>query len=262
MHDLYRIGYRLNVSPRWRDGIMKTARIIFPGYQTPALLALFVTLGVSGCSQSSLWMARSDADHSTTVDLVFEDKDETAVPEFNPPAAVSSRSRFIPTGFTEMVASGDAEEGTARPLVPPAIPATGVFTRPISMIPAAGSGSSHQDKSQFTAIATSRKSLITLGASENLDEKVRNATGIVVLDFYADWCGPCRRQGTILRDMESQANVSNATIIKVNVDQHRQLARKYNVSGLPTLIALKHEIVVRRQVGLASKTKVASMLRL
>lgn len=103
---------------------------------------------------------------------------------------------------------------------------------------------------------------MTLGSAESLDDKINNAPGVVVVDFYADWCGPCRRQGKILHEMESQAQENDATIIKVNVDQHPQLAEKYGVGSLPTLITIKGGNVLQRQTGLASSTKIASILRL
>ena len=102
--------------------------------------------------------------------------------------------------------------------------------------------------------------LLTLGANDDLQSIVNNASGVVLVDFYADWCGPCRKQGGILHDMEQAASRSHATIIKINIDQHRQLASSFNVSSLPTLMLIKDGTVVERQTGLADHQRVASLL--
>ena len=106
----------------------------------------------------------------------------------------------------------------------------------------------------------SRKSLITLGSNDNLFELVRQARGPVLIDFYADWCGPCRTQGSILHDMESFANQSQSSIIKINVDQHRNLANQFQVTSLPTLMLVKDGRIMERQTGVANHQRIASML--
>ena len=102
--------------------------------------------------------------------------------------------------------------------------------------------------------------LITLGANDDLQTIVQNASGVVLVDFYADWCGPCVKQGGILHDMEQAASQSQATIIKINIDQHRQLASSFSVSSLPTLVLIKDGRIVERQTGVADHQRVASLL--
>ena len=102
--------------------------------------------------------------------------------------------------------------------------------------------------------------LITLGQGEDLVNMVEHASGVVLLDFYADWCGPCRTQSGILHEMEHTARQNNASIIKVNVDQHRQLASAFNVSRLPTLILVKNGQIIERQTGVANHQRVATLL--
>lgn len=200
-------------------------------------------------------MSRNKVDHPTTLAELSANRDSDGSTEFDAifEETPTERSQFVPTGFKQPINSTHNEQhadSTARPLVPPANDATSPPTP------------SQQQQYQLTNIATPRKVLSTLAAGESLDEKISNAPGVVILDFYADWCGPCRRQGTILHDSEAQAEQNNATIVKVNVDRHRQLAKQYQVTGLPTLIAIKDGAVVKRQVGLANSTKVASLLRL
>lgn len=103
-------------------------------------------------------------------------------------------------------------------------------------------------------------SLVTLGPNEDLFELIRSVKGPVLVDFYADWCGPCRKQGSILHDLESTATENEALIVKVDVDQHQQLAQHFDVQSLPTLVLLKNEKIIERQTGLADSTRIASLL--
>ncbi|TWU43243.1 Thioredoxin [Novipirellula aureliae] len=104
-------------------------------------------------------------------------------------------------------------------------------------------------------------SLIDLPASSDLDEAIATASGTIILDFYADWCGPCRSQGKILRDLESTAAQKQALIVKVNVDQHPELAEQLQVSALPTLMVVKNGQLVHRQTGMASKKDLVNWMQ-
>ena len=100
-----------------------------------------------------------------------------------------------------------------------------------------------------------------LNDNQDLSELVANAPGIVLVDFYADWCGPCKKQSEVLHDVEEFASSVNAQIIKVNVDDHRKLASKYRVSSLPTLIVLRNGEVEQTKTGFTSSGQVRKMLR-
>ena len=113
---------------------------------------------------------------------------------------------------------------------------------------------------QPTSNSLAAAPLTTLGQGDDLLNMVQHAPGVVLLDFYADWCGPCRTQGGILHEMESTASQNGASMIKVNIDQHRQLANAFNVTSLPTLILVKDGQIIERQTGIASHQRVASLL--
>ena len=102
--------------------------------------------------------------------------------------------------------------------------------------------------------------LSTLGSGDDLFNKLEHASGVVLLDFYADWCGPCRTQGGILHEMELTAKQNHASIIKINVDQHRQLASMFNVTSMPTLVLVKDGLIIDRQTGVANHQEIASLL--
>ena len=79
-----------------------------------------------------------------------------------------------------------------------------------------------------------------------------NGVTPVLVDFYADWCGPCKMQSPILKEV-SQELGSKARIIKVDVDKNQAVASRFQVRGVPTLILFKNGQPVWRQSGVASK---------
>lgn len=82
---------------------------------------------------------------------------------------------------------------------------------------------------------------------ENFDEKIKNKN--VIVDFYAVWCPPCKVLAQNLVDF-SEIKPQNIEIFKVNVDEQMNLAKKYGVSALPTLLFFKDGQVVSKEVGI------------
>ncbi len=78
------------------------------------------------------------------------------------------------------------------------------------------------------------------------------STGVVLVDFWAPWCGPCRMQGPILEEVAAAVG-DKAVIAKVNVDDNTQSAGKFGVQSIPTLILFKDGQVVRQFVGVQQK---------
>jgi thioredoxin 1 len=122
---------------------------------------------------------------------------------------------------------------------------------------------SHADQSLTLVSSQSiaRRPIRTLQSSEDLSELLESTSGVVLLDFYADWCGPCRRQSIVLHEVEEFASEVNAQIIKVNVDEHRELAKRYQVSSLPTLLAVKDGTVLEKNTGFTNRDRIKAMLR-
>ncbi len=108
---------------------------------------------------------------------------------------------------------------------------------------------------------TPRQAIRTLKEGEDLGGLVDGSPGVVLLDFYADWCAPCRKQSSELHELEDYALEVNAQIIKVNVEEHRALAKEYKVSSLPTLLTVKDGAVQERKQGFTKRDQVKAMLR-
>ena len=75
---------------------------------------------------------------------------------------------------------------------------------------------------------------------------------VVIVDFWADWCGPCKKVAPILDEIASEYNI---TIAKVHVDEETDLAQKYDVSTIPTLLVFEDGLPVKRVVGAQPKHK-------
>lgn len=81
--------------------------------------------------------------------------------------------------------------------------------------------------------------------------------GITVVDFYADWCGPCKALTPILEKVSQKVE---AQICKVNVDESRELALQYGVRGIPFLIVMKDGKMVEQSVGLKDENTILEMI--
>jgi len=102
--------------------------------------------------------------------------------------------------------------------------------------------------------------LIELEPGESLQQIIEQTTGNVVIDFYADWCGPCKRQARILNELESTAVSHEALIVKIDVDQHPGLANDFQVRSLPTLVLIKDGVVTQRRLGLTKRSELTDLL--
>lgn len=104
--------------------------------------------------------------------------------------------------------------------------------------------------------------LLTLPVGRRLEDELSQSDGVVLVDFYADWCGPCWRQGQILHGLEDTARQHGARIIKVNVDDHPELADQYQVQGIPALVAIRNGQILQQKQGVTQAAALAAMLQL
>ena len=89
----------------------------------------------------------------------------------------------------------------------------------------------------------------------NFDSEVVNHSGVAVVDFFANWCGPCRKLSPILDEVADEL-ASEVKFAKIDTDENLDAAKKYQVSGLPTLLVFKNGEVVERMVGLMPKSSI------
>jgi thioredoxin 1 len=87
----------------------------------------------------------------------------------------------------------------------------------------------------------------------NFDEKVIQSSSPALVDFWAEWCGPCKMLTPFLEELSSE-NESKINIYKVNVDENQQLAVKYGIRSIPTLLLFKGGEIQEQIVGLKSKS--------
>ena len=89
-------------------------------------------------------------------------------------------------------------------------------------------------------------------------EEIKNSEKVVLLDFYADWCGPCRMVGPIIEEIAGER--SDIVVGKVNVDEEEELAGKFGVFSIPTLVVMKGGRIVAQEAGAKPKAQILAMI--
>ncbi len=94
----------------------------------------------------------------------------------------------------------------------------------------------------------------------NFDSEVANFKGVVLADFYADWCGPCKMLGPLLHEMSASNKDPDVKYVKINVDSEQELAQEYDIMSIPTVIFFKDGKKVTQQIGIADKSEYESII--
>ena len=95
---------------------------------------------------------------------------------------------------------------------------------------------------------------------ENFEEEVLKYEGTVLVDFYADWCGPCKMMSPVI-DKIAEENEENIKVGKVNVDDNQELAMKYNVMSIPTILIFKNGELSKTFIGVTSKSEIEEAIK-
>lgn len=94
---------------------------------------------------------------------------------------------------------------------------------------------------------------------ENFEEEVLKETKTVLIDFYADWCGPCQVLSPIVEEV-AKSN-TEVKVVRINVDNAEELAIEYGVMSIPTLVVMKDGKEIKRSVGLISKSEIETLIK-
>lgn len=95
--------------------------------------------------------------------------------------------------------------------------------------------------------------MVTKVTTENFDNVVMNSDKLVVLDFWAEWCGPCRMISSSLEEISNEYS-DKVVVAKCNVDEHPQIAAKFSIRNIPTVIFFKNKLAVDKMVGAMPKS--------
>ena len=95
--------------------------------------------------------------------------------------------------------------------------------------------------------------------SENFEEEVLKSEKVVLVDFYADWCGPCKMLSPVMEEI-AQEN-EDIKVVKINIDNQRDLALDYDVMSIPTVVAIKNGEEIDRLVGFADKSEILNLIK-
>ena len=96
-------------------------------------------------------------------------------------------------------------------------------------------------------------------SSEQFEAEVLNSTNPVFVDFWAEWCGPCRAVSPTIEELSGEYT-DKVDFVKVNVDQNNDLAQKYSIFSIPTLAIFSNGKVIAQSAGAASKDKIRSYI--
>jgi thioredoxin 1 len=99
-----------------------------------------------------------------------------------------------------------------------------------------------------------------IGTQQNFESEIKNSTSPVIVDFFADWCGPCQMLTPILEEIDKELG-DKIKIIKINADSEPVLSSQLNVTALPTLLFYKNGQLINTLVGFRQKEDILAVLK-
>lgn len=91
--------------------------------------------------------------------------------------------------------------------------------------------------------------------SKDFEELTKKRT---IVDFYADWCGPCKMMGMVLEELDKTKDLN---ILKINTDKHPELAAKYGIMSIPTLFIMENNKEIKKNIGYMSKQELEEFIK-
>lgn len=95
--------------------------------------------------------------------------------------------------------------------------------------------------------------MINVTSKEHFEELLQNDSTISIVDFWAEWCGPCKKMSPHLNALSDSLENGSAQVLKVNIEEVSELAQEYRIQSIPTVLFLKGEEVIEKTIGLKSK---------
>ena len=116
-----------------------------------------------------------------------------------------------------------------------------------------------QESNLMIGLQEERKMSVVKLTVENFEQEVLQAEKPVLVDFYADWCGPCKMMSPVVDEIAEEE--SGIKVCNINIDQAMEIAQKYRVMSIPTFIAFKNGEEAGRQIGAVSKGELLSLIK-
>jgi len=95
-------------------------------------------------------------------------------------------------------------------------------------------------------------------SKENFEKEVMDGNVPVLIDFYADWCGPCKMIAPVIEEIDIEYD-DKVKVCKVNIDDEAEIAASFGVTSIPTVIVLKDGQIIGKNIGFAPKSKIEEM---
>ena len=95
--------------------------------------------------------------------------------------------------------------------------------------------------------------------AENFDQEVMQSDKPVLVDFYADWCGPCKMMGPVVEELAGEE--AGVKVCKINIDEEMGLAQRFGVMSIPTFIAFKNGEIAGKQIGAVQKNALLDLVK-
>lgn len=93
---------------------------------------------------------------------------------------------------------------------------------------------------------------------DSYTEEIENYSGTVLIDFFADWCTPCKMITPVIEEVAEKTDVK---ICKINVDSEKELAKKFGIMSIPTLVVMKNGTIINRSIGITGKKAIMDMIK-
>ena len=119
-------------------------------------------------------------------------------------------------------------------------------------------GLNNRNKVEISNEEENRMEILSV-TSANFEKEVINSDKTVLIDFYADWCGPCKAYSPIVESVASENE--DIKVVKINVDNAQDIAIKYQVMSIPTTVVIKNGQEINRAVGMMSKSDLLEMVK-